>query len=437
MLYIDAVSKPGRQELPAFRRNEVSLSKRQKPHDHTLELESYPSDSQSIGETASESPTHQPAVSQTHSNYLPVYASLTTKSPPNETAPGPTIETNKGLDATESVRKFEPLQDTTPQMDSPVVHKTLARNQTSLYETSLRSDSSVGETSNNLPENKNLTNNLPIIPPPSRNPPMGTAPLSSHPPLDEPPSSYHSAEDETSPSKQPPLDGSSPSNMPPVDGTSPSKRPPAGGTLPSSHPPMISGTSPSNHPSVDKTPPSKNPPMSYISPINSHSPLDRSRPSQHSQALGTSSSNHPEPPIIDRTSPSNQPDEAAYGKCLPMDKPPLRKHPSTDFSDSQQSVNNSLPGTHPPVEVPSRTNHPDESKLQSKNELPASNDDQTPSNHLVVFRTSLKFFSSQVSSDIAQLSNQPPADDKPCDKQTQHETPSISREKVCNMQHTG
>ena len=441
------MSTPGQQKLPAFRR--VSHSKHQKTHDHTLELESYPSDSQSVGETASESPTHQPAVSQTHSNYLPVYDGLTTKSPLNETAPGLTIETNEGLDITESVRRVEPLQDTTPHMDSPVVDKTLARNQTSVYETSLRSDSSVDETSNNLPENKNLTNNLPIIPPPSNNPPTGTAPLSSHPPLDEPPSSYHSPEDETSPSncKHPLLDGNSPSNMPLVDetssskhpptgGTSPGKRPPAGGTSPSSHPPIISGTSPCNHPSVDKTPPSQHPPMSHISPISSHSPVDESQPSQHTPAHGTSSSNHSEPPIIDRTSPSNHPsgDIAANGKCLPMDKPPLNKHPLTDFSDSQQSVNNSLFGTHLPVEVQSRTNHPDESNLQVKNELPASNDDQTHSNHLPVCKTSSEFFSSQVTSNIAHLSKQPPSDDKPCDKQTQHKTPSISREKVRNMQ---
>ena len=309
-------------------------------------------------------------------------------------------------------------------------------NQTSAYETSLRSDSSVDETSNNLPENETLTNNLPIIdkPLPSSNPPTGTAPLSSHPPLDEPPSSYHSPEDETSPSKQPPLCRNSPSNMLLVDETSSSKHPPAGGTSPSSHPPIVGGTSPGNHPSVDKTPPSQHPPMSYISPISSHSPVDGSQPSQHTPAHGTSSSNHPEPPIIDRTSPSNHPsgDIAVNGKCLPMDK-----HPLTDFSDSQQSVNNSLPGTHPPVEVPSRTNHPDESKLKIKNKLQASNDDQTPSNHLLVCKTSLEFFSSQVSSNIAQHSNQPPADDKPCDKQTQHETPSINREEVCNMQRTG
>ena len=430
------MSTPGQQELPTFGRNKASHSKHQKPHDHTLELGSYPSDSHSVGGTASESPAHQPAVSQTHSNYLPVYASLTTESPPNETAPGPTIETNKGLEITESVRKVEPLQDTSPHMDSPVVDKTLARNQTSVYETSLRSDSSVDETSNNLPENETLTNNLPIIPPPSSNPLTGTVPPNSRPPL-ELPSSYHSPEDETSPSncKQPLLDGNSPSNMPLVDETSSSKHPPTGGTSPSSHPPIMSGTSPSNHPSVDKTPPSQHPPMSHISPISSHSPVDESQPSQHTLAHGTSSSNHPEPPIIYKTSPSNHPsgDKAVNGKCLPMDKPPLSKYPSTDFSNSQQSVNKSLPGTHLPVEVPSRTNHPDESNLQVKNELPASNDDQTPSNHLLVCKTSSEFFSSQVSSNIAQLSNQPSADDKPCDKQTQHKTPSISREKVRNM----
>ena len=372
------MSTPGQQELPAFRRNEVSFNKQQ-PSDYTLE--SYPSHSQSVGKTTSR--THQPSVSQIHSNYLPHHAGLPTESPSNETASGPNVETKKELDTTESVRKIEPMQDTTqaPQMDSPIIDKTLARNQTSVYKTSLNSNSSVDETSNHLLENETSTSNLelPITdkPSPSSYPPMGTAPLNSHPPFDEPPSSHHSPKDDTSPSKQPPI--------------------------------------------------------SYISSISSHSPVDGSRPSQHTPTDGTSFSNHPEPLIIAGTSTSNHPvgDKTANGKCLPMGEPPPSKHHLIDFSDSQQSVDDSLPETHPSVEVPSRTsNYPDESNLQIKNEFPASNDDQTPSNYLPVCKTSSEFFSSQLSSNIAQ----PPADGKPRDKHTQHKTPFISREKVCNMQ---
>ena len=235
------MSATDQQQFPGFRRNEDSLSKQQQL-DHTLA--SHPSDSQSVGETIP--PTHQPSVGQTHSNFLTVYADLTTEP-----------QANKGFDTTESAMKVEPLQDTTqaPQMDSPLADKTLSMNQTSVYyEISLSSDSSVNETSNHLPENETSTSNLPIIdkPPPSSNPTMGTAPLSSHPPLHEPPPSHHS----------------------PEDGTLPSNQPPAGGTSPSSHPPIVDGTSTSNHPSVDKTLPSQHPPMTYIPPRSSHSRAD-------------------------------------------------------------------------------------------------------------------------------------------------------------------
>ena len=240
-IYIGAVSATDQQQFPAFRRNEDSLSEQQ-PRDHTPA--SHPSDSRSVRETTT--PAHQPAVGQTHSNYLTVCADLTTKP-----------QAHKGFDTTESVMKVEPLQDTTqaPQMDSPLADKTLPMNQTSVYETSLNSDSSVNETTNHLPENETSTINLP----------MDTAPLSSHLLLHKPPPSHHLLESETSPS-----------NQPPIDGTLPSKHPPVGETSFSSHPPIVDRTSPSNHVhlSVDKTLPSQHPLMTYIPPLSSHSPAD-------------------------------------------------------------------------------------------------------------------------------------------------------------------
>ena len=423
------MSTPSQRELSAFRRNKVSLGKHQKPHDHTLE--SYPCNCQSVGETTS--PTHQPSVSQTHSNYLPVYASLTTESPPNETAPGPTIETNKGLNTTESEseRKIEPLQDTTQasQVDSPVTDKTLARNQTSVHGTSLSSQTPIDETINHLPVNEASTNNLPKDkPPPSNNQPMGTASQGSHPSLGGPPPSHH-----------PPGDGTSPNNEPLVDGTltSPSKCSPAGGTLPSSHPPIVNGTSPSNHSSVDNTPPSKHPPMTYTVPLSSHSPVNESQLSQYTPTGGTLHSSHPGPPMMDGTSPSNYPsvDKTANSKCLPLEKPPPCKYPFTNFGNNQQSVDDSLFTIQPPVEVLSRINHPAECELQLKSELPAKSTVlpvQTQSNCSPVCEIS-QYSSSQVSTNVNKLSYQPPANDKLCDKHTQHETPSLSREEVRNV----
>ena len=425
--YIDAVSPPGQCELSAFRRNEVSLCKYLKLHDHTLK--SCPCDCQSVGETTS--PTHQPSVSQTHINYLPVYDGLTAESQLNEIAPGPTIETNKGLNTAESERKIEPLQDTTQalQVDSPLADKTLARNQTSVRGTSLSSQTSIDETSNHLPVNEASTNNLPKDkPPPSNNQPMGTASQSSHPSLDKPPPSHHL-----------PGDGTSPNNEPLVDGTltPPSKRPPAGGTLPSNLPPIVDGTSPSNHPSVDKTPPSKRPPMTYTVPLSSHSPVNESQPSRYTPIGGTLHKSHPGSPIMDGTLLSNHSsvDKTANSKCLPLEKPPPCKYPLTDFGNNQQSVDDSLFTIQPPVEVLSRINHPAECELQLKSELPAKSTVlpvQTQSNCSPVCEIS-QYSSSQVSTNVNILSYQPPANDKLCDKHTQHETPSLSREEVRNV----
>ena len=424
MLYIDsdAVSTQGQQEFPTF--SEVSLGK-QKPHD--LSLAPHPSDSQSVQETTS--PT-QPAVSQTCINYLiPVHTGLTIESQLNETTPGPTIETNSGLDTAGSVRIIETLHDSTqaPQMDSPIADKTSTRNEISVYGTSHSSHSSIDKSSNHLPVNETSIDKLLH----SNHPPVGTAPLSSHPLLNELPSSHHL-----------PGDGTPPSNQPPENRTLPTSRkhPPAGRTSPSSHTPIVTvdGTSSHSLSSVDETSPSRHPPMTYISPLSSHSPVNESQPSQRVPGDGTLPSGHPEPPIIDRTSPSNHPsvDKTSNSRCLPMDKPPPSNHPlttSAGFIGNRQPVDDFLPNTQPPVEVPSKMNHPAESELQIESDLPASNAallDQTMSDHLPVCKNS-ENFGSQVPTN--QLGSQPPVDGKLCDKHTQHKSPSLSREEVRNM----